>query len=99
MPVHYEDLWVKCEEYHKELSKDSDISDIINEITMKFKLYETVSKIESSEEKEEAKFRLMGEILLSLTALSMKDNIDVYDALQKTLMYNNIDFYSNKYSG
>jgi len=97
--MHYEELWEKCEEYHKESSIDDDAESIVKEITMKLGLYDAVNKQISSsiEDKEKAKSRLLGEILFSLTALSLKDNINVYEALQIALMHHNIDLYSDKY--
>lgn len=96
--MHFEDLWEKCENFHQ-TKNDEDISPIIAELIMKLKLYETVEeKVDNSvEDKEKAKSRIMGEILFSLTSLSLRDNINVYDALQIALMHHNIDYLSDKY--
>ena len=99
MPIHFENLWEKCENFHKETEFDEDVSPIISEIVMKLKLYEAVDqKIDDSiEEKEKAKSRILGEILLSLTLLSLRDNINVYEALHIALMHHSIDECSEKY--
>lgn len=99
MPIHFEELWEKCENFHKEVEFDEDISPIISEIVMKLKLYEAVEqKIDDSvEDKEKAKSRILGEILLTLTSLSLRDNINVYEALQIALMHHSIDEYSERY--
>lgn len=97
--AHFEDLWEKCEEYHSETTSSDDSESIVKEITMKLGLYDAINRqVDSSvEDKEKAKSRLLGEILFSLTSLSLKDNINVYEALQVALMHHNIDLYSDKY--
>jgi len=89
--IHYEDLWEKAEQFHKENSSlNETIDDIIYELTLKIGLYKAIiQKSEISEEdKKEAKSRLFGEILLTTTKLSLKENINVYEVLQNILMEN-----------
>lgn len=97
--IHFEELWEKCENYHKENSIDNSTNDIITELTMKIGLYSALSQKPevASNDLEKAKSRLMGEILLSLTALSLKDNINVFEALGMALKYQSIEHFSNKY--
>lgn len=98
--MHFEELWEKCENFHKDNTADETVSDILNEFLMKLNLFASISaKSEiSSEDIEKAKSRLFGEILLSLTAISLKENINVYDALQIALTQRSISHYSEKYS-
>jgi len=99
MIAHFEDLWEKCESFHKENSGDESSADIVQELTMKLGLYSAIiQKSEvSSDDMEKAKSRLIGEILLSLTALSLKENINVFEALQSALTQRSINHYSDKY--
>ena len=98
--IHFEELWDKCETFHKENINDESSFDIIQELTMKLGLYAAIAQKSeiSSEDIEKAKSRLMGEILLSLTALSLKDNINVYDALNTAQIQHSIETYSVKYT-
>jgi hypothetical protein len=99
--MHFEDLWEKCENYHSENSTEESSSEVIHELMMKLKLYSTIiDKSETQlEDIKRAKSRLMGEILLSLSALSLKDNINVFNAMNTALIHHNIEDYSDKYSG
>lgn len=96
MSNHFEDLWIKCENFYRDkLSKDDPI-DIIQELTIKLGLYSAICKQEKIPDKEAAKSHLMGEILLSLTKLSYEDNINVYAALHAALIQNNISKLTTK---
>jgi hypothetical protein len=99
MIIHFEELWEKCENLHKEYSEDDSVSEIIAGLSMKLELYSAIDQKSeiSLEDVEKAKSRLMGEILLSLTALSLKDNINVFDALNIAQMQYSIGLYSTKY--
>jgi len=83
MPIHFEELWEKCENLHKDLGNTDPVITIIDELAMKINLYKMIDgKIElSEEERQKVKSRTMGEILLTLTNLSLKDNINVFESL------------------
>ena len=93
---HFEDLWTKAEEFHKNNSSIDSIEDIIEELVMKIGLYKAIDQRDEikSEDKKEAKSRLFGEILLTLTNLSLKDDINVYESLQIALLQRSINQYS-----
>lgn len=78
--VHFEELWEKCEKLH---DKETATLAIIEELEMKLNLYKLLSENISVPEHElkMIKSRAMGEILLTLTNLSQKDNVDVFEAL------------------
>ena len=97
--IHFEELWDKCETFHKENASDESSADLVQELTMKLGLYSAIAQKSeiTSEDMEKAKSRLIGEILLSLTAISLKDNINVFDALYLALMQHSIGHYSDKY--
>ena len=100
MTIHFEDLWGKCEDFHKDNSdNNSSISEIINELVMKLELYSMIEQKSeiSSKDIEKAKSRLIGEILLSITALSLKDNVNVFEALHTALIQHSIGIFSIKH--
>lgn len=96
MPApHFEELWVKCEEFQKDASANATIQSIIEELSMKINLYKAMdAKTEiPDEDRQKVKSRILGEILLTLTVLSLKDNINVYESLNMALQYRSIDHY------
>ena len=81
MPPHFEDLWLLAEGSQKLLNKTPQL--LIDELQIKIGLYKAIS-IKSDipiDDLLNAKTRIMGEILLSLSGLSLVDDIDVYQAL------------------
>lgn len=99
MPIHFEELWNKCEELQRDIVSDESTSAILEELEIKLNLYKALTHKEIPEkEREIVKSRIMGEILLTLTKLSMKDNVNVYEALSVAMQYRSIDLFKNKYS-
>lgn len=98
--MHFEDLWEKCEELHRQANADLSTEALIDELMMKINLYQAIdAKIElSTEDRQIAKSRTMGEILLTLTHMSFKDNVNVFEALSVALQYHSIGFFNQKYS-
>jgi hypothetical protein len=98
--MHFEELWEKCEIFQKDNSPVTSVEDIINELVMKLNLYTSIDKQIniSDDDMKVVKSRLMGEILLPLTLLSLKDNINVYEALQTALTQRSISVFDTKYS-
>jgi len=99
MAIHFEELWEQCENFHKEHSTKTEIQPIIEALMMKLSLYKALSaqKDMPGEEMQKVKARTLGEIVLTLTCLSLKDNIDVYGALATALQYRNIDVLDKKH--
>jgi len=97
--MHFEELWTHCESLSKDSIKDQVTSILIDEIMMKLKLYQILdSKTEMpSEELQSAKSRTLGEILWALTKLSLKDNINVFEALGSAFQFHSISHYNQKY--
>jgi hypothetical protein len=81
---HFEELWEQCEKYHTSITG---VSTIIDELLLKINLYQTIDKrVEIPEDdRKKIKSRTMGEILFTITSLSIKDNINVYEALNNAL--------------
>ena len=98
--MHFEELWEKCENFHKESGIDQSIANLIDELSYKITLYKALdAKTEiPAEELQKAKSRTLGEILLTLTNLSLKDNVNVFDALGVALQYKSVGFYNQKHS-
>lgn len=95
MANHFEVLWEQAENFQKDGSANVNVQQIIDELIMKINLYKAIdAKTEIPEEdRQKVKSRLMGEILLTLTSLSLKDNINVYESLNMALQYRSVDFY------
>ncbi len=83
---HFEDLWNACEFSFQNINDDT-VSQIIDELMIKLNLYKTIDlKTEiPNEERQKIKSRTFGEILYTLTNLSLKDNINVFETLKIAL--------------
>ena len=79
--THFEELWEEAENFHKD--QNPEVGSSLDEIILKINLYKVIDlqKGFSVSEKQNMKLRTMGEILLSLTAISLKDEINVFEAL------------------
>lgn len=99
MVVHFEALWEKCENFFKDISPDTKAQAILEELAFKFSLYKAIDSKEDipEDERKKVKSRVLGEILLTLTHLSLKDNVDVYEALAIALQYRSIEHYNQKH--
>src|SRR5882757_1275011 len=97
--AHFEDLWEKCENFQKEACKDDKIQSVLDELMIKINLYKVIDAKEEIpiEDRQKVKSRTLGEILLTLTTLSLKDNINVYEALNIALQYRSVEHFSKKY--
>ena len=84
--LHFEDLWQKAESFHK--NSDDSAKDILEELTLKVCLYKAIEQRSeiSEKDKKEARSHLLGEILFTLTKLSLKEDINVFESLQIILM-------------
>jgi len=95
--MHFEELWEKCESFHKDSNPNATAKSFVDELMMKIDFYKAVHQQEIPEEElRKIKERAMGEILLTLTALSLADNINTYEALASALQYRSIGFYNQK---
>lgn len=98
-PLHFEILWEKCENFQKDASLGTDVQLILDELMMKLELYRVVdAKVEVPlEDRQKIKSRTLGEILLTLTVLSLKDNINTYESLETALQVRSIEHFNRKY--
>ena len=85
MTVHFEDLWEKAE--NLQTKEEVQVTQVIDEVILKANLYKVIDlQVNfSQEEKDKMKLRTMGEILLSLAAISLKDGINTFEALGLTV--------------
>ena len=99
MAQHFEELWELAEKSFAD-KKDEDIDLITNQLMLKVSLYKKMSAQPNSSKEELGKIKshLMGEILLTLTQLSFKENIDVFAALKTALYFSTIEKYQSSSS-
>lgn len=94
MTLSFENLWNQCEDLHKQSSSDDSINLILDELIMKINLYRLLDEKKEIEliERQKIKSRTLGEILLTITNLSLKDDINVFDALLTAHKFQNSGF-------
>lgn len=98
--LHFEELWEKCEKLHEENLSEDKSAVIIDELMMKLNLYKVIDLKTDipEEERQKIKSRTLGEILLTLTNISLKDNINVFEALSTAFKFRSIEHYATKHS-
>ena len=86
-PQSFEQLWVACENLNDGSPETQE--QIIDELHLKTKLYQSLSqKLDLPEDEQQSiRTRTMGEILFTLTKLSLQDNINVFEALETARQY------------
>ncbi len=90
--MHFEQLWEQAENKFK--NDQSSVEEVLNNLILKINLYQSFyNKIKAAPAQEAAKMKshLMGEILLALTQLSYRENINVYQALHFGLQFAELD--------
>jgi hypothetical protein len=90
--LQFSELWEKCEQYQKD---KGNLDNLLQELVMKVNLYKAFTNERASEippdELYKVKVRTLGEILFTLTGLSLQDNINVFDALGQALQFKDPD--------
>jgi hypothetical protein len=81
--LHFEELWEKCEQIHQASKSEDTMAAMMDELAMKINLYKIIeSKTEvPAADLAKAKSHTMGEILFTLTKLSLKENLNVFESL------------------
>jgi len=99
--MHFEELWEKCEQLHQAADQNNPATTaaLLEELMLKVNLYKALdAKTEIPEEdRQKIKSRTLGEILLTLTHVSLLDNVNVFEALNIALQYRSVGFYQQKY--
>ena len=88
MPVPFDKIWELAEQFHIKKNFKRSSQEIVEELHYKLNLYNLLENKELNlpeEERQKAKSHTFGEILLTLTNLSLRDNVNVYEALQNSL--------------
>lgn len=84
---HFEQLWSVAEDSFKS-ELDCDVNEILNKLSLSIRLYKNINdKSSSTQEIKAIKAHLLGELLLEISHLSMKENIDVFNALMASLKF------------
>lgn len=97
--MHFEDLWTQCEELQKEAAQTHSIPEMAEELMMKINLYKAITEKTKipTEELQRMRTRILGEILLTLTKLSLKDNVNVFEALAEAFQVRTIEHLDSKH--
>jgi len=96
--MHFEQLWEQSENNFK--NNTSSAEEVLNSLLLKVNLYQTLSekiKAASPEEAAKIKSHLMGEILITLTHLSYRENINVFHSLKTSLDFFDIESFKEKW--
>jgi hypothetical protein len=80
---HFEEIWVEAENKLKSETELSTVEQICKEISAKIALYSSFTNY--TEDISFAKNQIFGEIMLLMTQITFKDNIDVYAALKAVM--------------
>lgn len=90
---HFEELWVEAENI-----KDTNSSEeVLKQLELKFALFRAILMKKDSlsiNDYNESVERLFGEVLFSLSQLSMIENVNVFSALDKSMKLKLIDLIS-----
>ncbi|CAB4197015.1 hypothetical protein UFOVP1290_535 [uncultured Caudovirales phage] len=97
--MHFEELWEQGEKINENGCTECSASSIINELLIKIELYKNIDSKSDIDLKDirEMKSKIFGEILLTLTHLSLKDDINVFTSLHDAIKIRSISFFSSKY--
>lgn len=78
MTIHFEEIWEQAEQLNKSNLLNSNVKSIIDEIKLKLDLYNNLDNLDIDKiELNKLKTIAYGEVLFSLTKLSLLDNINV----------------------
>lgn len=99
MGIHFENLWEEAETIMQDEVSISSSEELVKEAEGKLGIYNLINKNTSMLEvdKNRLKAHTFGKILLVLTQLSAKDNINVYAALKTALDEVKIELLEEKY--
>jgi hypothetical protein len=90
--VHFEDLWLRAEAISK--SKFTDVNSILDNISSLFIDYKNIHEIHMKHPDSvmgaPLKEKTIGKIFFAITALSSKEDIDVYTCLKQEYDINNL---------
>jgi hypothetical protein len=88
--IHFEQIYEQAEQISKQRNETRSTADIAKEISELLNSYADADSIDSKEITNSLKNRYLGEVMFLITALSQRDNINVYAALNAQLTLNKI---------
>lgn len=99
MIMSFSELWENAEKTLGEEIAISSPEELIKEASAKFNLYSLLSNNNNLSEEDKLRFKThtFGKILLALTKLSAKDNVNVFIALKNALDDAKIEMFEEKY--
>lgn len=80
---HFEVLWEESEKLAEKLHGKTSTEELVKLVSEALTSYVEITKIDSKEISDSLKSKYMGEIVFLLTAVSLRDNINVYAALME----------------
>jgi hypothetical protein len=87
--THFEDIWCSAEKVSSKQQSEKSTADILKSITVCLDAYWELGSSSLPEEiKTSLRARQMGEIVFLLTAISERDNVNVWVALENELKLN-----------
>jgi len=99
MIKHFEQLWEDAEKINAEINDGTPVTALVEELIQKLGVYRILDQNDKvpADEKIKLKSHLFGKILVLLTNLSLKDNINVYASLNNSIEDLKIDLFESKY--
>jgi len=96
----FDQVWEEGEALFKDQVSPDDLEPALKELELKIGIFRLLSEKKEipPEEMKAMKMKTMGEILLSMTHISLLENINVYAALKETVLYRSIDHYAEKHN-
>lgn len=85
--MHFEELWEKCESMHQNIDTGIALNEVIAKISLYKSINQTTSNNDFNKELLKSKSKILGEILWSITKISMADNINVFKSLNDVLKF------------
>lgn len=90
--LHFEELYEQSEKLATKIHQTETTTELIASIMSVLNDYKDLATSKLPDEvKASLRNRYMGEIMFLFTAISMKDNVNVYAALQEEMRLNEID--------
>jgi len=84
---HFEDVWMESEQLSKTKYKDTQASAIIDKIKALLDSYDTLNTFaETADIRQSLKTQYMGEMIFLISALSYRDDINVWGALTNEII-------------
>lgn len=96
----FDNIWEDAEKLLEQETSHSSTSQLIKECIAKLSMLDSLSSLENTMPTEDLlrlKSHAMGKVLLVLTQISMKDNINVYTALRDVIENRKISLLEEKY--